>query len=269
MVQDRFKSPEYAASEYRDSSNLNARVQLHDRFSTNHYGWGRWVFDQLHLKSQSKILELGCGAGGLWRRNLDRIPEGCHVILSDFSEGVLRDARQNLAGERIFEFKIVDANDKPLPFSDASFDTVIANHMLYYISDRDGLFSEIRRILKPNGQLYASTVGQRPMTEIGELISEFDPAAGAAWENVLALFTLENGRAQLSPWFAHISLYRYENGLVVNELTPLLDYIFSGWTDLAEDRQGSFKDFVKQKLEEHGGVLHITKDSGIFGAIRV
>jgi hypothetical protein len=32
--------------QYRDSANLDARVQLHERFSTNRYGWHPWVFDQ-------------------------------------------------------------------------------------------------------------------------------------------------------------------------------------------------------------------------------
>jgi hypothetical protein len=32
---------------YRDASNLNARIQLHRKFSTNPYGWYDWVFDTL------------------------------------------------------------------------------------------------------------------------------------------------------------------------------------------------------------------------------
>ena len=32
--------------QYKDASNLNARIRLHVEFSTNKYGWFRWVFDQ-------------------------------------------------------------------------------------------------------------------------------------------------------------------------------------------------------------------------------
>ena len=31
--------------QYKDSSNLDARVAIHQRFSTNPYGWFNWVFD--------------------------------------------------------------------------------------------------------------------------------------------------------------------------------------------------------------------------------
>ncbi|MFC1952675.1 hypothetical protein ACFLWR_00900 [Chloroflexota bacterium] len=51
MTTEESKSREYAKGQYGDSSNLVTRVQFHDRFSTNHYGWMLWVFDQLHLES--------------------------------------------------------------------------------------------------------------------------------------------------------------------------------------------------------------------------
>ena len=263
--------PENAADQYRDSSNLRARVQLHDRFSTNPQGWIPWVFDQLHLRPHSKILELGSGPGGLWQRNLDRIPEKCSILLTDFTEGMVREARQTLEGKGDFEFRIVDANTTPLPFADSSFDTVIANHMLYYVSDRQGLFSEIVRVLKPGGRFYTSTIGRRHLIEIVEWISEFDPAAGATWGHPMSAadsFTLENGEAQLTPWFHDIRLFRYDDALVVNEVTPLLDYIFSGWTDLEEDRRKLFGEFLTRKMKGQAGTLHITKDSGIFEAVR-
>ena len=44
--------------QYRNASNLDARMQLHQRFSTNKYGWHRWVFDQLRLPAKARVLEL-------------------------------------------------------------------------------------------------------------------------------------------------------------------------------------------------------------------
>lgn len=267
MTPDELNNPQTLSSQYRDSSNLNSRIQIHSRFSTNHYGWQRWVFDQLHLQPQSEILDLGCGPGNLWRENLDRIPEKWNITLADFSEGMLQQAHQSLDGNRYFEFQNVDARANPLPFVDDSFDAVIANHLFFHISDRQSLFSEIARILKPNGHLYASTVGQRNMFELIALISEFDSTL-AAWGDVRGLFNLENGATQLSPWFTNISMHRYEDALVVNEIEPLLDYILSGYVGLEEGRLelNKFKRFVKSKMKSQDGVFHITKDTGIFEA---
>ncbi len=63
--------------QYRDASKLDARVQLHKRFSTSAYGWCLCVFDQLNLPRKSHILELGCGPG----RPCVRRREGCKIYL--------------------------------------------------------------------------------------------------------------------------------------------------------------------------------------------
>ena len=51
------------AQQYNTSSNLNARIQLHERFSTNPLDWHRWVFEQFQIPENSRVLELGSGTG--------------------------------------------------------------------------------------------------------------------------------------------------------------------------------------------------------------
>ena len=53
--------------QYKDGSNLSARIRLHQRFSTNRYGMMRWMFDQMEIPEPASVLELGCGTGVLWR----------------------------------------------------------------------------------------------------------------------------------------------------------------------------------------------------------
>jgi hypothetical protein len=62
--------------QYKNASNLDARIQLHRLFSINKYGWMRWVFDQFDLPPACRILDLGCGPADLWVQNLERIPAG-------------------------------------------------------------------------------------------------------------------------------------------------------------------------------------------------
>src|SRR5450759_51077 len=91
--------PTYLVGEqYKDATNLNARIQLHQRFSTNKYDWQRWVFDHLSIPHNGRILEIGCGPGELWHRNRERIPEHWDITLSDLSPGMLREAQHNLQG---------------------------------------------------------------------------------------------------------------------------------------------------------------------------
>jgi ubiquinone/menaquinone biosynthesis C-methylase UbiE len=56
------------------------------------------VFDHYDFPDGVKILELGCGNGAIWKANSPRISPAWEVILSDFSEGMLRDAEINKVG---------------------------------------------------------------------------------------------------------------------------------------------------------------------------
>jgi ubiquinone/menaquinone biosynthesis C-methylase UbiE len=257
-------------NQYKDASNLNARARLHTLFSTNKYGWQRWVFEQLKLTPGSRVLELGCGPGYLWLENLDRLADSWEITLSDFSPGMLAAAQQNLSHSH-FPFKFERVEAQSIPFGDESFDLVIANHMLYHVPDRPKAFSEIRRVLKLGGRFYAATNGQTHLQELAELVRSFEPETAASEDpffTAILPFSLENGYNQLSAWFADVSLRRYEDGLIVTQADPLVDYILSGSrAALVAPQREVFTGFIKQKLALQGAI-HITKDAGIFVGIR-
>ena len=120
--------------QYKDGSNLDARIRLHARFSTNRYGMFRWIFDRFALRADARVLEIGSGTAQLWMRNADRIPPRWRIALSDFSFGMLAEVRAKVA--RIARpFALTRADVQALPFADATFDAVIANHMLYHVPD--------------------------------------------------------------------------------------------------------------------------------------
>jgi SAM-dependent methyltransferase len=259
----------FLSDQYRDAANLNARMALHIRFSINPYGWLRWVFDRFAFPPECRILELGCGPGSLWRENAHRIPEGWEISLSDSSPGMARQARQNLRKiPRRFRYAVIDAQS--IPSAGGTFDAVIADHMLYHVPDRAKALGEIRRVLKPGGRFHASTIGRGHMRELAELMGRFDPTLDAWGSGGLAAetFTLENGAAQISEFFTDVSLDRYEDGLAVTETEPLVAYIQSGRMALEEERRASLAEHVAGEIKRAGGAFRITKESGIFTAVR-
>lgn len=254
--------------QYRDSSNLNARIQLHACFSTNNYDWQLWVLDQFDIPSESLILELGCGPGTLWSRNGSRIPDSWYIILSDFSLGMLRNAEQKLC-EIQHSFKFVELDAQMIPFANDSFDAVVANHMLYHVRNKSAAISEVCRVLKPGGKFYAATNGQNHMRELREMMAQFDP-------NILPSisdrsFTLDNGLDQLSEYFSYIELKRYEDSLAITEVKPLVAYVASmnsSGTLRNKNKLLEFSRFIEQKMASDG-VINISKDAGMFIALRV
>jgi ubiquinone/menaquinone biosynthesis C-methylase UbiE len=253
--------------QYHNASNLNDRIQIHVRFSTNTYGWLPWIFDQFDLPARCRVLELGCGPAHLWAQNIARLPPGWEVTLSDFSPGMLDEARRALAGTgRPFTFEVVDA--QAIPFGDAAFDAVIANHMLYHVPDRPRALAEIRRVLRPGGRFYASTIGAAHLRELHDLARRFDPALAWWGGQSTDTFTLENGAAQIERFFSHVAVRRYEDSLVVTEAEPIVAFVASSDPSglLEGERRAAFRAFVERELAANRGAIRIQKDSGLFEA---
>jgi len=264
----RFTDPQYLKSaQYKDSSNLDARVEIHKRFSTNPYGWMPWVFDHLLvLPANAKVLELGCGPGYLWRDNAARIPPAWDITLSDLSAGMIDSAWRNLVVTgRNYKFKEIDAQE--IPFDDGEFDAVIANHMLYHVPDRKRALAEIRRVLKDDGRLMAATVGETHLKEMGAWIkrASIEPRQGKFTQP----FTLENGGDQLRAFFSNVTMDRYEDNLKVTEVAPLLDYIRSmiSAEHLSAEELAKLESEFRAMLAKDGEIF-ITKDSGLFEATK-
>ncbi|MFI5274162.1 MAG: class I SAM-dependent methyltransferase [Ktedonobacterales bacterium] len=262
-------SPEtLLTQQYRDASNLNARIQLHQRFSTNRGNLHRWLFDQLlaALGPDARIVEVGCGPADLWRNNLDRLPPGWRVTLTDFSPGMIEAAQHALAGHEVqFAFQIADAQQ--LPFAAASFDAAVANYMLYHVPDRPRALAEIARVLVPGGALFAATNGPTNLRELKMLIASYMP--GSTVPLAESAFHLGNGSAQLAPFFGTVEQRRYDDALVVTEAQPLVAYVRSLPPDHrpTEAALAELAREVEARLARDGA-LPIEKATGVFVATK-
>lgn len=264
----KFTDSQYLKNDqYRDSSNLDARVLIHQRYSTNPYGWFRWVFDHLvTLPENAKVLELGCGHGNLWKENVDRIPTGWQVTLSDLSPGMLDAAWRNLViTGRAFKFEEIDAGS--IPYEEESFDAVIANHMLHHLPARPKALKEIKRILMPGGCLFATTVGERHMKEMNAWLSRVREDRHSVVFHLP--FLLENGAEQLQQFFDMVKMDRYSDNLEVSAIEPIIAYIHSGFSsdDIVDSELAKLQLELELELEQKGKIF-IAKDSGLFTAVK-
>jgi broad specificity phosphatase PhoE len=250
--------------QYGNARNLDARVALHARFGISSQKWFPWVFDRLPRRERATILEIGCGHGLLWTQNRARVPPGWTVHLSDFSLGMLAQARRTLTGPA-FRFLVADA--QALPFSSGSFDCVIANHMLYHVPDRPRALAEIARLLKPDGCLIAATVGSRHLAEIDTLLADCGTPQAGLGHTTVTRFTLENGGGQLAQVFGEVALERYPAGLRVTEVEPVIAYVRSmpAGSGLAPAALDCIRAAVGRMIAEHGAFT-VTSDSGLFVA---
>lgn len=250
-------------NQYQNSTNISARIRLHSLFSRNPEGWFPWVYEQCRIRPGMQILEVGCGNGRLWAENQSKLPGGVHVILSDISDGMLRDVKRE-AGlkEGIFEYRQFDCAD--IPYPDASFDLVIANYLLFYCADISNVCAELCRVLKPQGRVVCGTYGPDHMKEVTDLVRAFDDRITLSSDALFDRFGRENGAEQLENYFSQVEWREYDDSLEVDLPEPLIEYILSchgNQNQYILDRYQKFRAFVAGRI---GKKFHITKDAGVF-----
>lgn len=112
----------------------------------------RMLAEYADIQSGTALLDIGCGIGGPARTLVDEY--GCSVTGVDFTDEFVKTAKVLTEKMRLSDnINFLRANGTDLPFEDSSFSTVWMQHLSMNIERKDLLFSEITRVLKPNGRL--------------------------------------------------------------------------------------------------------------------
>lgn len=252
--------------QYRRPDNLNARILIHRRFSTNPQGWPAWVFERLELAQGLRLADLGCGPADLWLENQARIPESMRLLLGDLSHGMLLEARRRLGDDPRFTFFNGDIQSLPLP--GGAFDRLTANHMLYHVPDIDRAVAEMARLLKPGGLAVAATNGLHTQRELFALIREVAPGYEMPAGGAAARFSLQNGAAFFERHFSRVWVETYPDSLWVTEARPLVEYVYSSATlanGLGGDTRRRLEELFERRIARDGGIA-IGKEGGVICA---
>ena len=244
--------------QYADAGNLNTRISIHDKYSTNKIGFGNWVFSNYNIDKGMSVLELGCGTGTIWRGR-DTIIHSCSkLVLSDFSRGMVAAAKENLSNYDTIEYGVIDIQE--IPYGNETFDVVIANMMLYHVPDIDRGLAEVRRVLKKGGSFYCATYGEHGIMEyLSKTLSVY-----GVEDNVNKNFTLQNGYEILSKVFSKVEKLEYTDSLAVTCIDDMVDYIYSlsSMTLLNNVPRNEIKETLMQSRID--GILNVPKEYGMF-----
>ena len=101
-----------------------------------------------------RALDVGCGDGRL-TAELD----AAALTAADVSAVALGRARPRLPDASLVELD----PDAPFPLDDSSFDLVLCAETVEHVRDVQLLLSEIRRVLRPGGDLALTTPAARPL----------------------------------------------------------------------------------------------------------
>jgi malonyl-CoA O-methyltransferase len=118
------------------------------------------------------VLDLGAGPGQAARALKRRYP-GAQVIAVDLSAAMLHESRRQQRFLRRFQRVVGDAHR--LPLKDSSVDLVFSNLLLEWCHSPDFVFSEVRRVLRPQGLFSFATLGPDTLKELRQAWRQVDP----------------------------------------------------------------------------------------------
>jgi malonyl-CoA O-methyltransferase len=145
-----------AATTYDSVASLQRRV-------------GDELFKKLSINPTVDIvLDLGCGTGYFTPLLQQKFPQA-HIVGVDIAEGMLQFARSHHSTQKNW----LCSDAELLPFANNSVDVIYSNFALQWCGDLPALFAELRRILKPNGEVVFTTLGPATLYELK-----------SAWEQV-------------------------------------------------------------------------------------
>jgi len=138
--------------------------QLHEKITDRYTGESTQscslscgsTLDELEVKQGEVILDLGCGRGE------DTIgaarlagPKGKAIGL-DLTEAMIKQATDGAMGEKIRNITFIQGDIENLPFEENGFDGVMSNCVINHARDKEKVYREIQRVLKPGGRFVIS-----------------------------------------------------------------------------------------------------------------
>jgi SAM-dependent methyltransferase len=118
-----------------------------------HSGLTRWGLSKVEFPEHANVLDIGCG-GGRTLEHLASIVRLGKAVGIDYSEDsvavALKRNKKLIVSGRV---EVLHGSVSSMPFSVATFDCVTAVETYYFWSDIATDLAEVRRVMKPNGQL--------------------------------------------------------------------------------------------------------------------
>jgi SAM-dependent methyltransferase len=131
------------------------------------------LFDRALLRARQERARGGEPVTFLLDRVAEDMAERLQAVLREFKDaadvGTPGDQVRNALASRIAHLAHVDLPDiesEPLPLAPASLDLVVSALALQFVNDLPGVFSQIRRALKPDGLLLAALIGGNTLSEL-------------------------------------------------------------------------------------------------------
>lgn len=129
----------------------NNRTAYDSEKGSQHPREAKLLIEFVPLQPGQKILDIATGTGLVAIDAAQKVGSQGYVIGIDMSSGMLSQARQKIAAQKLTNIKLVDANIEKTDFANESFDIIFCCSAIVLLTDIATSFKKAYRWLKPGG----------------------------------------------------------------------------------------------------------------------
>ena len=246
--------------QYKSTKYLEARIRIH-QFTKNKIGFHEWIFNQYDLSEfikenkEIKILDVGCGTGVFWKKNLKKFNQfKLNITFTDATSAMIEKEKTNtedLKAKKIFEIADVDNLSK----YKGQFDIVFCHNVLYHADDKDNAIKNLKDCLNENPKSFCSitTNSEKHMLNVYEIGRNLDK--NFPTDRIIDTFTEEIADEMLPKHFK-LEKKIEEEELRVTDWETLMGFVASGveprGIKLVDNFWDDYKKIYDQEITKNG-----------------
>lgn len=220
-----------------------------------------WEFEQLGLTAGSRVLDVGCGIGMIWRHSWEQIPENTEITMLDVHPKCIRETKRYYEEQKEqlragVKFHWRQENAETAGFS-GQYDQILMAYLWHYLKDWTGVLRKLHGALAAGGTL---NVIQGTASTLHGL--------DAIWRAYVGQSCLQNRMEReaervlqieqtLKAEFSQVEAIPFENELHFTRTLDLYQYMMDSYQELVQEmeKQGTkFVNFLRKYVEEQGTV---------------
>ena len=231
--------------------------------------WYEVIFESLDIKSDMKILDLGCGFGKLWRNNWQLIPKNVQIEAVDLKgswaenfEEFVAEYKKELTENSAIKFFWGDVENgdvwKKLP--QQQYDYVIAHYLIDFVENLDGFISRVANVLKEGGvfSVNGPAVSKEHLVW-KKIFEELNLKTNFIKEILQAeKMQTEQFAELMQTYYKGVSMVELDNGMRYDDSEMVLEMLYHRYPQnrkYIEENEHILKSYFDKVLEEEGTIF--------------